>query len=324
MPADTEVLIETLQVSLQETLSSYDSAHELLQLNGEIINETGPLSQDRIHTGQSLKKKFILDSFKVSKVQKEYKEWEHSQTDSFIKNEITAYNKTVSESARLNIKIDTLTEQFEELNSTVHLPRFTFSIQTLLKFGDEKLLEYLEKDEDGEYPSTVEVDQLFSVDSKSNLPFPDYKVFYDLVNLEYRLRAEKRIKYEILVLIRNQIALNNTKWATRDNYLSDFLKKQIPTVIGEIESIKTSEAENKEESEESEDEQEEIIEQEIEEEEEEENEPQEEGHPIEEEEEVELDSKSEVSHRSSRREIQSDSKPTETEVESEDDMLIDA
>ncbi|ABN68050.2 predicted protein [Scheffersomyces stipitis CBS 6054] len=264
-----EEKIIALSSSLSKTAETYGSARELLESSRVLSNEKSPIDDEGISRLQESKKKFILDSFRVSKVQKEYKEWERRQTDSFVKNEITAYNKTISESARLNIKVDKLMRDYEILHGSVKLPSFTFSIETLKKFGNDEFLGNLQKDENGEYPSKIHLHQVFSADSKSSLPFPDFQVFYDLVNLEFRLRTEKRIKYEILVLIRNQIAVNNTKWTARDNHLSDFIGKRLYSEISEIEKIRVSEAQMKEnESDESEYDPEDNIVQEIEEEEE--------------------------------------------------------
>ncbi|KAG7661581.1 uncharacterized protein J8A68_004848 [[Candida] subhashii] len=224
--------VDLLQSELERSIETFDSAYELLQFNEQLINN------DNKEGLQAIKKKFILDSFKVNKTYKDYKQWEFEQKQTFIENDIQEYNKMLGKMFRVNDNLETLNEDFENLSSSVRLPSFKFSIKTLELYGNESLLNSIVKDSQGEYPRIVKLDQMFSLDPSSSLPFPDYKVINQLINLEYRLRIERRLKYEVLKLIKNQILVENSRWTTRNNYLDDFLNKQLAGAIEEVDKIK--------------------------------------------------------------------------------------
>ncbi|KAK6462755.1 hypothetical protein DFJ63DRAFT_336060 [Scheffersomyces coipomensis] len=233
--------LETLHQSLLDSINTYKTAQDLLSTNQQLINQSNT-NEEIANQLQTLKKQFILDSFNVNKVIKDYKDWDHQYTQDFINYEIFNYNKVLTDNNRLQQEVDKLTGIYEELYNKVSLPDIEFSIQTLIQFNDEEILRQLPRDENGSYPKIIHINQLFSLDPKSELSFPDYKKFQKLTDIEYRLRASKRLKYEILLFIKNQVSVNNTKWSKRDNELKTFLNQKLPKVFDEVNVIKGLEA----------------------------------------------------------------------------------
>lgn len=325
---DLEETIDFLQRELEKSIESFGSAYELLQCNDQLMNNATDLNL------QGIKKKFILDSFKVSKIHKDYREWEHEQKERFIGNDIKEYNRMTGKMFRVNDSLEKSTEKFEKLSSSVRLPEFELSIKTLQLYGDESLLESC-KDKNGEYPRSVKLNQLFSLEKASSLPFPDYKIINQLINLEYRLRIERRLKYEVLKLIKNQILVENSRWTTRNNYLEGFFNKRLPEAIEEVEKIKNeSMKEHELSSASSEDEREEDLDENLHEEDEEEEEEDDEIEIEQTKEEHRDEDESDFDHginngnsptsSSSRDQPTSRPEPTKSDAESEDDeMLLD-
>ncbi|ODV81192.1 uncharacterized protein CANTADRAFT_25415 [Suhomyces tanzawaensis NRRL Y-17324] len=298
---ELEAKIMEFEAIAQETMDTIGSAYSMVDFNQKVINGDAIES-----TGvQALKRLFILDSFKIDRFQKSLREWESIQSENFVRTEIDTYNKITGQMSRVNGHVEQLTTELETLKRSAELPAFRFSRQTLQEYGGN-ILDRIPKDETGDYQSVIEIDQIYSLDPQSNLPFPEFKEVNKLINIEYRLRLERRIKYEILVLIKNQIVANNNKWSARDRELNDFLLNKLAGVIDEVEKIKANEYEdlNLEES----DEENESFEQEIEEEEEEENEVLEE----------EVDS---ISNNNAK--DAPTARPAVQDVESDEEMLID-
>lgn len=68
------------------------------------------------------------------------------------------------------------------------------------------------------------------------LPFPQFEEFNRLVNAEYRLRIEKRIKYEILEVVRNRLATSTEKWKARVARLDKFFDG-VDEIANEVDTI---------------------------------------------------------------------------------------
>lgn len=227
--------------------SSASKAKASLQSLDEIICSAKQIAQgDQVEKGRlkKIQKQAILDSFTVKKFHRDFKEWENMAQRQFVDTQVKAYNKKYAQISRLHSETLHLEETLSELRSTILLPQFHFSIQTLQHYEDGKLLEHVAKDEKGQYPSTVSTDQIFSLDPNSTLPHPTYQEFNKLVNIEYRLRMQLQIKYEVLLRVKANLAAKNSQWATRDSTLNQFITRDLPKVIDEVKKIKTSEYED--------------------------------------------------------------------------------
>lgn len=193
---------------------------------------------------QKAQKSAILDSYKVKKFHREHKEWEDRTRKQFVDSQVKAYNRKYAQISRLHSQTLGLEESLADLQNTVLLPQFKFSLQTIQQYEDGKYLEFVEKDANGEYPRTITTDQIFSLDPSSLRPHPTFLDFNKLVNIEFRSRIQLQIKYEVLLRIKATLAAKNSQWATRDSKLNDFITRDLPKVVDEVEKIKTSEYED--------------------------------------------------------------------------------
>ena len=62
-----------------------------------------------------------------------------------------------------------------------------------------------------------------------------------LINIEYRLRLEKRIQLELLTLIKQKLNSENREWAKNLDSLDRFITQSIPEAISQVERIKAQE-----------------------------------------------------------------------------------
>lgn len=232
--------ITFLQNSADKARKSLASVEELVAATKKVV-ENGLVDSTNI---KQLQKEVLLDSFAVKKFHRDYKEWENSTRNKFVDGQIKAYNKKYAQISRLHGQSSSLEDTLRELQTTIKLPKFEFSIQTLEQYEGGRLLEHVEKDANGEYPRRVSSEQVFSLDPNSPLPHPSYREFNELVNIEYRLRIQLQIKYEVLLRIKASLAAKNSQWATRDSTLNKFITQDLPKVILEVKKIKTSEYED--------------------------------------------------------------------------------
>lgn len=232
--------ITFLQNSADKARKSLASVEELVAATKKVV-ENGLVDSTNI---KQLQKEVLLDSFAVKKFHRDYKEWESSTRNKFVDGQIKAYNKKYAQISRLHGQSSSLEDTLRELQTTIKLPTFEFSIQTLEQYEGGRLLEHVEKDANGEYPRRVSSEQVFSLDPNSPLPHPSYREFNELVNIEYRLRIQLQIKYEVLLRIKASLAAKNSQWATRDSTLNKFITQDLPKVILEVNKIKTSEYED--------------------------------------------------------------------------------
>ncbi|ODV69307.1 hypothetical protein HYPBUDRAFT_3299 [Hyphopichia burtonii NRRL Y-1933] len=231
-----------LTSSAEIAKESLSSADKLLKLTNDLVKDQGNNEVKR--ELKSSKRQYILDSFKVNKFHKDYQEWENKERLSFINTEVKLFNKKLGEMTRLNDDVEDSEKEFDKLHKNIKLPSFEFSIQTIEQFEDGIYLKYLEKDEEGNYPSKVAMLTIFALDSESGLETPDFSVFNKLLNIEYRLRMQRQIKYEVLLLVKQQLRTKNRKWAARDSSLNQFISRDLPLVFSEVENIKTNEYED--------------------------------------------------------------------------------
>lgn len=237
MPSQEEELAG-LHKALDECLATFDLAFAVANASLLEVSGNSRLS-DEVDT-----KQFIMDSFKVNRAITTFKEWENSHTEDLFAEEFPKYTATQSELSRSsNICYQYLSEN-ELLSESVKLPSFQFSYEALLRLGDDSLLSRF-----SDSSSPVHLSSLYSVTGKSNLPFPNEAVITKVINTEYRIRSEKRLKYDFTQAVKNQITSNNNKWLHRFNNLHNFLSEKLPTAINDVELIKSElEGDTKEEA----------------------------------------------------------------------------
>ena len=240
--------IELLLSSLERNLETFKSVHDVLNLSKNLLQSesTSNPAQNRL-----TKRNYIVDSFKLDKSHKEFKNWESETRLGFIQDDLVNYNQVVAKIAKINQKLNESSNTYEALAKTIQIPDFTVSIKTLEKYGDEKLLEL------GKLYGTpnIQLVQLFSLNTESaNKLFPEFSIIQDLINIEYRLRIEKRVHLEILTLMKNKIQTQNRTWTVRDNQLKDFLDIKVQQMIKTVEEANAEDSKAREEEEEDEDE----------------------------------------------------------------------
>lgn len=245
MTAESLERIESLQNLLDSTLETFDSAKKLLDINEQLLksvnsSENAPSSSEL----QQVKKNFILDSFKINKAQKELKDWENDCRNRVIDTETVEYNETLGKISSINLKIGQESYTYEALSGSIALPKFIISRRTLETLNDESLLKIAQAGRD-QLPRHVQLSDLFSLDSSSALPTPDFKRISQLINIEYRMRLEKRLKLELLTLIKQKLDNENRSWTKNLSYLNNFINKSVPEAIAEVEKIKSEENDTK-------------------------------------------------------------------------------
>lgn len=243
MTTEDQTEIEQLQLSLLQTIETFQSANKLLELNKELLSNDQLLTE-KLNDIKRLQREFLLDSFRVNRFHKGYKEWENKSKDIFIENEIKGYNNKLGQMSRLNFETEKLDKEYEALRDTVKLPTCQLSIQTVKLYNGGSLLQYIEKNAEGEYPLTVDISELFSLDSNSSLPPPDFNVFNRLLNIEYKLRIQRKVKYEILLSVKQQLTAKNKKWSSRDSELNYFMTRKLVDIMNEVEKVRKSEYED--------------------------------------------------------------------------------
>lgn len=225
--------------------SLYDGAERargsLKSLNA-VIERTHAMSSGEYASWQSIQRQYLLDSYTVKKFHRDLQMWEAAQNAAFGL-EISGYNMKYTEFARLHGETAALDASLADVRSSLVLPQFTFSIQTLEQYEDGKFLENIAKDESGQYPRTVGTNDIFSLED-DKLPYPTYPDFHGLVSMEYRLRMQLQVKYEVLQRIKANLSAKNSQWADRDRKLEQFLKRDLVGVFLEVERIKKSEYED--------------------------------------------------------------------------------
>ncbi|PVH15780.1 uncharacterized protein CXQ87_003634 [Candidozyma duobushaemuli] len=220
-----------LKQQAEQLGSSVDSIDELLRLGGDLCK--GDVDSDKIKAAQ---RQALLDSLKVKRFHKSYKQWENQRRDDFIEKEVRAYNKKYAQVTRLHTELAELDEKYRDMKKSVSLPAFNFSKQTLKEFEEGRLLEGFED------KSSISLDSLYSLDPSTQTP-PDYQTFNKLMNLEFRLRTISQIKYEVLLRVRTHLTSKNSQWAKRDASLNEFLRS-VREKIDEVKKIRTAESQD--------------------------------------------------------------------------------
>ena len=213
--------------------------------------------RDPLKTSQ---RSFILDSFKLTLFQTKFKTWEHSYTANFTETTISQYNKLLGQMAICNSRKESMDKEYSLLMSSVELPQFEFSKEAYERsFGNETTeteesretqKKAIKKNGSSdrtksllsidspftENSSHSTLDHIYSVSPSSPLPFPQFEEFNRLVNAEYRLRIEKRIKYEILEVVRNRLTTSTEKWKARVARLDKFFDG-VDEIANEVDTI---------------------------------------------------------------------------------------
>ncbi|CCG23409.1 hypothetical protein CORT_0D05710 [Candida orthopsilosis Co 90-125] len=239
--------IELLSSSLERNLETFRSAHDLLNLSKDLLQNDNIPDQANIRL---TKRNYIVDSFKLDKSHKEYKNWESETRLRFIKNDIVNYNQVVAKIAKANQKLNESSNTYETLAKTIQIPDFTVSIETLEKYGDEKLLELGKS-----YGiANLQLVQLFSLnaDDETKL-FPEFSIIQDLINIEFRLRVERRVHLEILMLMKNKMQSQNRTWTVKDNQLKEFLDIKVKQMIETVEQTNAEDNKEREDEEDNDD-----------------------------------------------------------------------
>lgn len=224
-----------LQRDLERPRASLQSVNRLLEM-GEAIVQQQPV--DGIDAART---QFLLDSFRVNKFHKDYKSWEGKAIDSFVDEEVLLFNKQLGKMARINEEIEILETEYDKVRRQIKIPSFKFSIQTIQAYNGGELLRFVDKIEEGKYPSTVDSTSIFSLGGGSNLLPLDFGTFNKLLNIEYRLRMQRQIKYEVLVVAKQQLTAKNQKWASRDSALNQFITKDLQRMFEEVSKIRENE-----------------------------------------------------------------------------------
>lgn len=224
-----------LQRDLERPRASLQSVDRLLEIGEGIVHQQPVDGIDAART------QFLLDSFRVNKFHKDYKLWEGKEIDSFVDEEVLLFNKQLGKMARINEEIEILETEYDKVRRQIKIPSFRFSIQTIQAYNEGELLRFVDKNDENKYPSTVDSTSIFSLGSGSNLLPLDFGTFNKLLNIEYRLRMQRQIKYEVLVVAKQQLTAKNQKWATRDSALNQFITKDLQHMFDEVSKIRENE-----------------------------------------------------------------------------------
>ncbi|EDK44912.1 hypothetical protein LELG_03091 [Lodderomyces elongisporus NRRL YB-4239] len=245
--------IDAVQNNLTRCLDSFASAWKLMDVNKNLAFGD---EKNELELLQTIKRAFILDSFKLSKYQKDYKDWESDAREEFINNDVVDYNSVVGKISKVNQKLESSSTLYEQLSSGIKIPEFVVSKKTLEKFGNQDLIEIANRHPENNF----KLSQLFSLNpNQAGTLVPEFDIVHDLINLEFRLRIEKRIQLEILASMKNKLQSMNSTWVVRDDNLKDFLNHKVAKVVeqvtqvrAEIEKEKNDEVGEEEEEEEEE------------------------------------------------------------------------
>ncbi|KAL7666249.1 hypothetical protein ABC855_g1843 [[Candida] zeylanoides] len=201
-------------------MSSFDSAERLLADAGNA----------------QLRKEFVLDSVRIHRFHKSYKAWEAQQRAEYIDTQIAAYNKKVAQVARAGFETDQLRSQYLELARQITLPHFRLAVQSVAQFDHGRLMPSVPAG-----CTDVALDDIFTLAADGSLAPPHLETLQELLDIEFRLRVERRLKYEFLQEVKQQLAARNKKWAARDAALAEFMQR-LAEVADEVARIREGEA----------------------------------------------------------------------------------
>ncbi|KAI5970673.1 hypothetical protein CANMA_000264 [Candida margitis] len=241
--------IEILSSNLERNIETFKSAHDILDLSKDLLQDGSTPEPAQVRLS---KRNYIIDSFNLEKTHKQYKNWENETRLAFIKEDIVSYNQVVAKIANVNQKLDESSNSYEVLAKNIKIPDFTISIKTLENYGDEELLELGRSYQ----TANLQLVQLFSLNAANeNKLFPDFQVIQELINIEFRLRVEKRVHLEILMSMKNKIQTQNKSWTVRDNQLREFIDIKVQQMIETVEkaNAEDNKARGEEEEEEEDD-----------------------------------------------------------------------
>ena len=224
--------IDAVQNNLTRCLDSFASAWKLMDVNKNLAFGD---EKNELELLQTIKRAFILDSFKLSKYQKDYKDWESDTREEFINNDVVNYNSVVGKISKVNQKLESSSTLYEQLSSGIKIPEFVVSKKTLEKFGNQDLIEIANRHPENNF----KLSQLFSLNpNQAGTLVPEFDIVHDLINLEFRLRIEKRIQLEILASMKNKLQSMNSTWVVRDDNLKDFLNHKVAKVVEQVTQVR--------------------------------------------------------------------------------------
>ena len=233
--------IAELRLRAEQGLQDKETVDKFFDLGKKII-KIGGTSEETRNEIEGIQKGFILGSFKINSFHKAYKDWENNEKDLFRNQEVREYNKKQGQMARLNVEIEKLQEEYDQLKNKVKIPSCQLSIETLKLYDNGLFLKYVQN-ADGGYPRTVNITQLFSIETDSELPRADFKVLQEMLNIENGLCLQRRIKYEVLLGVKQQLTARNRKWSIRDNDLHTFMSEKLRQVFSDVDKVRQSEYE---------------------------------------------------------------------------------
>ncbi|CAH6720472.1 hypothetical protein CLIB1444_04S00826 [[Candida] jaroonii] len=201
--------IEKLQSNIENLLTTNESISQLLQ-----------------QPNKSLQRQSILDSYAISQFNRDVKDMKSSiHEDSF------SYNKKLSLMFKHSNELEIIMKEYEQKSKLVKLPDLKISTLTLKQY-DESL--HAEE-------QNINIKDFFTVDKSIDKPLLDFDSFKKLVNLEYRNRVERMVKYQILLNIKSEIDKDKDKWSKRNVELERFLQRDVEKIVKTVENIRNDE-----------------------------------------------------------------------------------
>lgn len=182
-------------------------------------------------------RQFIIESFMIEKFQRDYKEWEYQSKQEFLDNEVLMYNHKIGQMTKLNYEVGKLDEAYETKKQQLELPNIVVSTWTIKEY-DETLLQNISNT-----TTEVKLKEIFSLDGQK-LPALTQEIFTQIMTIEFRLRIERMIKYDILLKVKRELTAINRKWSKRNNDLNGFINGRLQSIIKEVGDIRRLADEN--------------------------------------------------------------------------------
>lgn len=211
-----------LMESIENVLKTFTSIKDILQNTREVI-EISNINDELLRKNEIIRKNYVLDSLKSNNLQRQFKDWELKQKKLILNNEIFDYNRVLSKTQKINFDIYELYDKYEHLLKNIVYPNLSFSKKTLFDHCDESQLKEIFKNEDFNQLSEIPIEKIFNIKYQKSLNFLNFTFFQNLLNLEFKLRIKKRIKYEIFVMIKKYLVLSNHNCSYKINNLTDFI-----------------------------------------------------------------------------------------------------
>lgn len=223
---------------MEDTITRVEQTYDSIK---NLLENLGTEERSKFH------RQSIIDSFLISQFRVECSKVYNDHKQNIINNEIANYNKKLGQMYKLNYDIEKITQEFESKQKQIKLPDLRVSLTTIKDF-DVTLYEKIIKD--GYTEQQVNIKDIFRLDGDDLL---DYDKFKAIVNIEYKKRMERIIKYEILLKIKRDVNSINNQWGVRNQDLDKFINKDVKAIMKRIEEIRNIEFEVDDEEEDEED-----------------------------------------------------------------------